>query len=1098
MKTIQFALRCCLLLMVGFWTANLHAQTPVTMNGASLNKIVSDSSVLSGMPFTYTIFYSLPAGSTGIKIIDGVPKPLIVDNIITSSGCGTPTVTQTATAVGTQIEYNVESVGNACSGSFQILVHFPAGTTCNATLVKNRACMIGRSPQGFIELCTAEVGTAAKATDPWSVWKRSTNTSYMGGTCPNVTYSDTVTYQIFVSKTPGIYGYLNLNNAVVTDQLPAGAKVISIGTPSGIVPAGTASVGPTGLITWTLPTTLHSTVPPLTGSGYNVSGLEVKVKYAPLTAGACFTSSATLKGNLGSQVNGVWCGTHTDVSSMLVRREKATIIGPSAQLYKFVNVSGNTVGCTGSYNMYAYNTGSVSMGSFNYSDGFPPGITVNSVTINNIGASDTSSVQLYVDGILRNTYTTQTNIYNTTPINSIRIVRKGTTHVNQYVQCIVNFTINSSAPNTVTNCLTTTTPFLTPSSACASFGVYAPAPNACIYKDICSPKAVYTQGDVIRYRLRVQNIGSSTMTGANLTDVLNANLQYVAGSETYYTSATHNAPCGTPSNWTGVTTAHVGNNLKWNLPSIGANCAAFVYPNCGLTGTAGIPFYFVEFNARIRDTAGLGTILNQFSIQGGNLTNETTTQNVPISLAGTHSFQLEKQDSVVNSRYAISNATTPGAAIFYRLGMRNTGTAAFRNILMIDKLPMNANTNDYALLNCAMNRGSQFNTSFTNLLSSTPFAPIATKFDAGTNIGLPEFGFNCVGATAPTWTGTAPSRNVKLDFGAANALLAGNTLQYMFQGVVDSRATSLQTACNSFVANAKAAYIMNGVNVNQTLLPVESGTACVTIPRCCTPTVTVSEAGCVGLTHAFYVEIPEGIKCRISNMKWDFGDGAVSDTAATHIYWTTGTFVATFYYTNECGDQKMSFEIKVDKCPCEVKPGFGYETASQFVQFTNYSFSLYPIIGYHWDFGDGTWGNGTNPTHTYLKDGTYIVCMTAYADNGVELCKCIGEFCEKVTVKNGAILRGGKSPKSIQKTLAPTTKPIDNSSIKLFPNPTNSTLTIQYGDKMPVSLKVFNTVGKLVQTLEPAAEQTVLDMSGFADGVYFVKVDDKTFKIVKQ
>ncbi|MEN9612457.1 MAG: hypothetical protein RLZZ628_3271 [Bacteroidota bacterium] len=1096
MKAIVFALRTCLLCLVVLLAATLPAQTPVTMNGASLNKIVSDSSVLTGMPFTYTIFYSLPAGSTGISIIDGVPNPLVVDKVITSSVCGTPTVTQTVNSNGTQIEYKITSTPLACSGSFQIIAHFPAGSTCNATLVKNRACMMGRSPQGFIEVCTAEVGTVAKASDPWSVWKRPTSTTYVGGTCPNVTYSDTVSYEIRVSKNVGIYGYLNLNNAVVTDQLPAGAIVIPGSLTASV---GTTAVSGTGLITWNIGN-LAAAAPPLVGSGYNVVVLSMKIRYAPLAVGTCVTNSATLKGDLGSQTNSIWCGTHTDVSNTSVRREKISDIGPSAWLVKRVNVAGNTVGCTGSYTIYGYNGGTVPFGTFNFSDVFPTGVTVNAVTVTNVGASATNSVQLYVNGSATPTatYATQTNTYNATPINSIKIVRNGTTNVGQYVLCTVQFTINSSAPNTVTNTVTTTTSFLTPQSAAASFGVYAPAPNACVYKDICSPKAIYTQGDVIRYRLRVQNIGSSTMTGSNLTDVLNANLQYMGG-ETYYSSAAYNAPCGTPSNWTGVTPAHVGNNLKWNLPPIEANCAAFLYPNCGLTGTSGIPFYFVEFNARIRDTAGLGTILNQFSVQGGNLAGVATTQNVPISLAGTHGFQLEKQDSVVNSAFAVANTTTPNAAIFYRLGMKNTGTAAFRNILMIDKLPMNANTNDLWMLNCAASRNSQFSTMFTNFLSSTPFAPVTTKFDAGSNISLPEFNFACAGATAPTWTGAAPSRNVKLDFGNANALLVGNTLQYVFKGTVDSRATSLQTACNSFVANAKAAYIMNGVNVNQTLLPVESGTACVTIKKCCVPTVVVREAGCVGLPHLFNYERITDTTCRITNIKWDFGDGTSSDIAnTTHTYTTIGTFQAILYYVNECGEQKIVFTIKVDKCPCEVQPGFGYESAGLAARFTSYSYSVYPIIGYHWDFGDGTWGNGENTTHTYLKDGIYNVCMVAYADNGAGLCECVGRVCLEVTVKNGIAYKGRTGIKALQKASDPTAKPVEQSSIKIFPNPTHNTLTIQYGNQTPNTLKVFNTIGNLVQTLEPTAEQTVLDMSSFADGVYFINVDDKTFKILKQ
>src|SRR5215813_6725035 len=33
------------------------------------------------------------------------------------------------------------------------------------------------------------------------------------------------------------------------------------------------------------------------------------------------------------------------------------------------------------------------------------------------------------------------------------------------------------------------------------------------------------------------------------------------------------------------------------------------------------------------------------------------------------------------------------------------------------------------------------------------------------------------------------------------------------------------------------------------------------------------------------------------------------------------------------------------------------------------------IIYYYWDFGDGTWANGPNPTHQYGADGVYSISI---------------------------------------------------------------------------------------------------------------------------
>lgn len=52
-----------------------------------------------------------------------------------------------------------------------------------------------------------------------------------------------------------------------------------------------------------------------------------------------------------------------------------------------------------------------------------------------------------------------------------------------------------------------------------------------------------------------------------------------------------------------------------------------------------------------------------------------------------------------------------------------------------------------------------------------------------------------------------------------------------------------------------------------------------------------------------------------------------------------------------------------------------------------------PIIGWNWDFGDGTSSNLQNPVHKYLTSGTFTVRLVV--DNGTG---CLSDVCEKIII----------------------------------------------------------------------------------------------------
>jgi hypothetical protein len=75
-----------------------------------------------------------------------------------------------------------------------------------------------------------------------------------------------------------------------------------------------------------------------------------------------------------------------------------------------------------------------------------------------------------------------------------------------------------------------------------------------------------------------------------------------------------------------------------------------------------------------------------------------------------------------------------------------------------------------------------------------------------------------------------------------------------------------------------------------------------------------------------------------------------------------------------------------------------------------------------------------------------------------------------------------------------------SSQITLFPNPTSGTVTIstKNEDLLGSNMTVYDALGRLLQTLKLQHTQQVIDMNSYAAGVYFIKIQGETVKIVKE
>jgi len=113
----------------------------------------------------------------------------------------------------------------------------------------------------------------------------------------------------------------------------------------------------------------------------------------------------------------------------------------------------------------------------------------------------------------------------------------------------------------------------------------------------------------------------------------------------------------------------------------------------------------------------------------------------------------------------------------------------------------------------------------------------------------------------------------------------------------------------------------------------------------------------------------------ISN-SWNFGDTHIGDGEnPSHTYSEPGTYVVCLVITDNVGcSSDVCHEVHVEAVQPPCHAGFTWDQVgnSLEVDFTNTSTSPNDIISYQWIFGDGSTGDGQNPSHIYDEPGTYV------------------------------------------------------------------------------------------------------------------------------
>ena len=147
------------------------------------------------------------------------------------------------------------------------------------------------------------------------------------------------------------------------------------------------------------------------------------------------------------------------------------------------------------------------------------------------------------------------------------------------------------------------------------------------------------------------------------------------------------------------------------------------------------------------------------------------------------------------------------------------------------------------------------------------------------------------------------------------------------------------------------------------------------------PDVTMqifSTPNCAGSTISFMGDSPQGI----ASWMWDFGDGGISEYQnPDHIFVDGGTYTITLTATDSAGCSGTTTGT-VQIVPGPTADYTFFMSGCNLFEFTDLSTAPagFEIVGWAWDFGDGSTSVYSDPTHNYAVGGFYDVKLVVTSE----------------------------------------------------------------------------------------------------------------------
>ncbi len=297
-------------------------------------------------------------------------------------------------------------------------------------------------------------------------------------------------------------------------------------------------------------------------------------------------------------------------------------------------------------------------------------------------------------------------------------------------------------------------------------------------------------GDTIKLCYEFKNSGDAAFTGGIFDIQLPAWLQALNAS-VVYTGFSPNP------------TIMPATNIKFNLPSIP------VGPNS----------YKICFDAVVQSGATGGTNAFWSYASGGNLTNPQYVCYTSLNICAFAAIGIDKKvKGNLNGSFANSGTGNPNTAVDYEITVRNTGTVAVNNLVVIDRIPAIGNLTILGspasvAVPSAFNMqmlAAPININYTAQYTTTP--NICTLWPA---TGVP--------CNSGVWTAAVSNGGVKFAFNPTYTLAPGASYTFTFQTKIPAATGNGLIDCNT------AGFIAKSAVPGYTINPVETNPVCIEV-----------------------------------------------------------------------------------------------------------------------------------------------------------------------------------------------------------------------------------------------------------------------------